>query len=196
MKCYQCGKPAMFVVGPEGKQVPLCLDCNDKFQRMMSQQQDGLERQMNFLMEYMDMVTGIPTGGPRFPKREIIQMQGPTFHNINIDRSTIGVLNTGSIQTVDSAVSVLHNSGADELSKAILHLTQAILSSAEIQNETKNDILEILSLLATEATVPKSKRRSKAMKPLLSQLSNLVGVASGLTTIWEHVKPILESVFQ
>jgi hypothetical protein len=186
----------MFMVGPKGNQAPLCLDCNDKLQRIMSQQQDGLERQMNFLMDYMEMVTGIPTGGPRFPKRNIIQMQGPTFHNINIDRSTIGVLNTGSIQTVDSAVTVLKDSGAGELSSAILNLTKAILSSVEIQNEMKNDILEILSLLATEATVPKNRRRSKAMKPLISQLSNLVGIASGLSTIWDKVKPILEAVFQ
>ncbi len=195
MKCYQCGKPAMFIVGPEGKQVPLCLDCNEKFQRIMAQQRDGLERQMNFLMDYMDMVTGIPTPRPRFPNRDIIQVQNPTFHNISIDKSTIGVLNTGTIQTVDSAVTVLQESGAEEISGAILQLTQAILTSNEIQNESKNDILEILSLLATEATVSENKRRSKAMKPLIAQLSNLVGIASGLGSIWDRVKPILEAFF-
>ena len=162
----------------------------------MSQQREGLERQMNFLLDSMDLISGVPLGGPRFPEKDIIQIQNPTFHNIKIDKSTIGVLNTGAIQNVDSAVSVLHDLGDKNLSEAILKLTQAILSNTEIHKDTKNDAIEILSLLADEATAPKGKRRSKAMKPLLSQLSNLVSIGSGLSTIWERVKPILESAFQ
>ena len=68
-KCHNCGKPAMFLVGPEGQQVPLCLDCNDKLSRMLDRQSYQLEPLMNFFMDQADLFSGIPGGAPRFPVR-------------------------------------------------------------------------------------------------------------------------------
>jgi hypothetical protein len=184
----------MFAVGPEGSRVPLCLECNLKLVQMTTMQNDMLEHQMNFLMDEMDMVTGIRTG-PRFPERRIVQMGRVTLNNIRVDRSTIGVLNTGTIQSVDNAVTALHQSGDRDLSRAILELTQAVLASTEAERDMKNNIVEVLSILSTEATAPRERRRSKAMWPLLEQLATWVSMVPGLIEVWHRVEPVLRSAF-
>jgi len=159
-------------------------------------QNDMLERQINFLSDQMYDTVGLPRTGPRYPERKVIHMSGVTLNNIRVDKSTIGVLNTGTIQSVDTAVTTLQQSGEERLSQAILQLAQAVLANTEVQNERKNDIIEILSILSAEATAPKERRRSKAMRPLLQQLAKLVSMAMGLAELWKRVRPILESAFQ
>lgn len=123
MKCHQCSKPAMHLVGSGNAQVPLCLDCNLKHVQLITMQNDMLERQMNYLTDYMDMVVGLPGLSPKFPERKNVTIGGITLNNIKIDRSTVGVVNTGSIETVDSAVTVLKQSGDPQLAAAFLELS-------------------------------------------------------------------------
>ena len=109
-RCYNCGKPAMYLVGPEGKEVPLCLDCNLKHTQMLAIQNEQLEREMDFLTDHMEFTAGLPSGVlPRYPKRQtkIIQGGTVTLNNIHVSDSNIGVLNTGNLEMVDSAITVL-----------------------------------------------------------------------------------------
>ena len=52
MKCCQCGRPAMFLVGD--KNIPLCLDCNLKLVQMTTIQNEMLERGINYCSDYTD----------------------------------------------------------------------------------------------------------------------------------------------
>lgn len=193
MKCYQCSKPAMYLVGPEKAQVPLCLECNLKHVQMTTMQNDMLERQMNYLSNYMDIMVGLPGLSPKFPERQTVAIGGVTLNNIKIDRSTIGVVNTGSIETVDSVVTVLKQSGDSQVATAVLELSQAVLDSQALIADTKAKLVDILSLLATEVTAPKERRRSAAMRPLLQEIATHIGGVAGLADIWDRVRRILES---
>ncbi|MDE2059349.1 MAG: hypothetical protein KGL31_00670 [candidate division NC10 bacterium] len=175
--------------------MPLCLDCNLKHVQLITMQNEMLERQMNYLTDYMGMIVGLPGLGPRFPERKSVTIGGVTLNNIKIDRSTIGVVNTGSIETVDSAVTVLRHSGDPQLATAILELSQAVLNSSALIADTKAKIVDILSVLASEATAPKGRRRLAAIGPLLQEIATLVGGAAGLAEIWDRVRPILEAAF-
>ena len=195
MKCHQCSKPALYLVGPENAQVPLCLDCNLKHVQLITMQNDMLEREVNYLTDYMDLIVGLPGLGPKYPERKSVSLGGVMLNNIKIDRSTIGVLNTGAIETVDSAVTVLKNSGDGQLAAAILELSQAVLNSGAVTADTKAKTVDILSVLASEATAPKERRRVAAIRPLLQEIATLIGGVVGLAEIWDRVRPILESAF-
>lgn len=193
MKCYQCGRPAMFLVGE--KEIPLCLDCNLKLVQMTTMQNDMLERQINYYTDLMDYTIGLPPSGPHFPPKKTVNLGGIALHNIRVDNSTIGVINTGNIETVDVAVSVLQNEGKREFAQALNELTTAVIRSTELQDMTKNQIVELLSLIATEATAPKERQRKGAMMALLSQLKDLLSVGVTLTQLWEKWGPVIRSIF-
>ncbi len=194
-KCYQCEKPAIHPVIADEAKIPLCLDCHLKYTQLLATQNDMIERTINYLTSQMEASVGLRGILPRFPERKVVQTGDVTLNNIQIDNSTIGVINTGSIETVDAAVTSLRQSGDDKLSSALLELSQAVLSNNEVVNETKNQLIEILSLIATEATAPKEKRRVATMRILLTELSTILSGISSLGELWDRIKPILESVF-
>ena len=102
MKCYQCSNPAMFLVGD--KKVPLCLECNLKLVQMTQIQNDMLERTINYMSDHVDYTVGLPSSGPRYPERKTVNVGGVTLHNISVNNSTVGVINSGSIGTIDTAL--------------------------------------------------------------------------------------------
>jgi hypothetical protein len=77
------------------------VDCNLKFQQAQELVQGRLERQHNVLMDQMDMISGIPSIGGRYPVRKPIVMSGSTFNTVHIEKSNVGVVNTGSIRSVE-----------------------------------------------------------------------------------------------
>ena len=81
----------------------------------------------------MDASLGLPPTGPRFPTRpRPVVVAGTKLHNINVNNSVVGTINTGSIGTVDQSISALVQSGEPEIAKAIKALSEAILQSHDI----------------------------------------------------------------
>jgi hypothetical protein len=177
------------------EKVLLCLECYLKVVQIADINIAGLERQMNFAMDYMDYATGLPRMGPRYPERKVINMSGVNLHNIKIDHSTVGVVNTGNIQSVDVALTSLKNGGQDELAEALKTLSEAVLSHSTLEATRKNEIIEILSLLSAEATVPKEKRRTGAMKALANQLKDYLSIVKDLGVLWTQWGPVILNAF-
>jgi hypothetical protein len=94
-----------------------------------------------------------------------------TFNNITIKDSTVGVVNTGYIGTVDSAISVLEDSGDKAAADALRKLSEEVANATQISAQVKNDVLELLSVLAAEAAAPKEQRRSRAMLAMAESLA-------------------------
>ncbi|OFA15428.1 hypothetical protein A4U49_12945 [Acidithiobacillus ferrivorans] len=96
MKCYQCDRPAMYQIGEQN--IPLCLDCYFKFSQIQQQQLESSERMMNYLSDEMAASVGLPPMGPRFPPRpQPVVVAGAKLHNIHVNNSVVGTINTGSI---------------------------------------------------------------------------------------------------
>lgn len=199
MKCYQCSKPGLFLVGVPGSQIPLCLDCNAKFQEMVARQIESQERTLNYLADQVEMTTGLPGLMPRFPPRRprtVIQSGDVTMHNIRIDRSNIGVLNTGFIGSVDTAIGTMRSSGEGDAAEAFKTLIEELVRLEEVGAEHKNKILEILSVLASEATVPEKQRRKSAMRALLVELSTITSGVAALAELYAQYAPAIVTLFQ
>jgi hypothetical protein len=193
MKCYQCHNPAMFLVTE--KEIPLCLDCNLKFVQMIARQNEMHEREINYLSDYMDSIVGVSAGAPRFPERKSVHVGGVSLNNIRVDNSTIGVINTGNMETVDLSVSALAQEGQADLAAALTNLTNAVLSNNDIHIDIKNQIVEILSIISSEATAPPEKRRNSVAETLLSHLERLLRLSNQLGEVWERWGPTIRAAF-
>jgi hypothetical protein len=192
MKCHQCDRPALYLYD---EKLPLCLDCYLKIVQIANVNIANLEREMNFALDYMDFATGLPRMGPRYPERKTINMSGLTFHNISIQGSNVGVVNSGHIHSVDIAMTALKADGQQKLFDAFKAISEAVLSHTSLDITKKNEVIEILSVLSAEATAPKEKRRTGAMKALATQLKDYLGIAKDLGILWAQWGPTILQAF-
>src|SRR5437016_2742454 len=138
IKCCQCDRIAIRRVPGD---YPLCVYCLSRYQQAMAQAEQTTNERLAYLMahqnhliETMGAMAGLPRDWmpqiqiPR-PIRAIIQ-GGQTVNNIlSIDRSVIGMLNTGEqrdIENININVSSLVDSGQTEVAQALKELTEAV----------------------------------------------------------------------
>ena len=197
-KCHQCGKPA---IGKYGN-TPLCVDCYYKMaqanfmgQQIRHNELSWLASRQNFIKQ--ELSAG--TGGLLQPNFMAIP-QPPsaginyTYTNIQVSDSAIGVINPGTLYTIDTSIDVMQNRGDTELATAIKDLTQEVVNSKEIQDDIKKEIAELLQFLASEGSVSKDTRNKSVIKQVLDRLSKLIPVATTAWSIWERVQPLLQSL--
>jgi hypothetical protein len=194
MKCYQCGKPAMYQVGDQ--KIPLCLDCYFKFSQIQQQEIENNERMMNYLSDEMAFTVGLPSMGPRFPPRpKPVVVAGAKLNNINVNNSVVGTINTGSIGTVDQSISALIQCGEPELAEAIKNLSEAILQSGDLTRNQKNELIENLSVISKEAVTPKEARQNTVALSLLEKAMKVTSLANDITEVCQKWWPVLTAVF-
>jgi hypothetical protein len=199
VKCHNCEKPAMFMVGPEDQQIPLCLDCQLKLTNISATQSDRLEREINFITAQAESAVGLHSILPRYPERQVRVIQGGTvtLNNISVSGSAIGVLNTGNLEVVDSAISALKSDPATkEVSEALKQLTDSIAAANDLGSKEKNEAIEILSVVASEATAPEDKRKTSVVNRLLEHFPTLIQTSAAVVDIWQAVGPSIISFFQ
>jgi hypothetical protein len=195
MKCCQCSNPAMFLA--TDKEVPLCLHCYFKLSQILQVQREESERWINFLQDEMSYSVGLSPVGPRFPPRpKTVHIGGVKLNNINVSNSVVGTINTGSIGVIDQSISALIQGGEPALADALKGLSQAIVSSGDLSPNQKNDLIEIMSVIATEAATPKESRRSSVVKTLLDRGEQIMAMASDLTDVFQKLWPVLIGAFQ
>ena len=103
-KCYQCSKSALFLAG-EKQNIPLCLDCYEKFQNILEAQRIAFMQEVNYLADMIDMSSGLYGFTPRYKiPPPIVNQRQITMNNIKVDRSVIGVINTGRVEQIDVAI--------------------------------------------------------------------------------------------
>ena len=190
--CSQCGKPAIVLVGNN----PLCVDCHLKFQQAIQIQNASLMQEINYLTDMMETTVGIYGVLPRYKVPQPMVHQGPlTFHNIKVDRSVIGSINTGEVQRIDVAMSHIKTSGNEELAKALKEFTETVIAEAKLDTELKNQIIEQISFLASQSALPKEKQKSGIVKAVLLGIKYTVSTIATLSPLWDKLQPLLERIF-
>jgi hypothetical protein len=188
-ECSQCGRPAFYVVGPN--EIPLCIQCGNLHQQVLDRQNAESNRQIERALDEMEMITGVRMR----PRRQLaptpVVVTGATFHNISVNNSTVGVVNSGHLHQVDSSISAISGSGDGELAKAFATLTSAVMQSAQLGAEGRKEIVAILSALTAEGMLPKEGRRPGVMRPLMSRLRELLGAAADVTTVVTPLIPVI-----
>lgn len=184
-KCSQCDKPA--VLGD------LCVDHYYKLQQAIYLQSSMVAAMQNLLAAELDAGTGYLVHHPRIiiPPPPSIG-DNVTFNNINIDRSTVGAINTGILSNLDVSMDLVKSKGEDELAAAIKELTQAIYDSKEVDDSFKNDILDQLQFIVAQATAEPENRSTGLVKSVLAGIRSSISVVAGLLAIWDRVEPLIE----
>jgi len=200
LQCYHCTKPAMFLFGgDEGEGgMPLCLDCQMKVQALLTQRLENDERAMNYLGAQIESTVGLPGLVPRFPQRQhptTIHTGDLVTNNLHIKDSSIGVLNTGTISSVDNAVGTLYSSGDAAAADAFKGFTEALVGLEEADSDQKNQLLELVSMLSAEATLPASERRKAPMRALIAEVANITSGVAALAALYAQFFPAIQALF-
>ena len=194
MKCYQCVSLAMYQVGDQN--IPLCLDCYFKFNQISQQQLENNERMMNYASDEMSAVAGLPPMGPRFPPRpRQVYVQGTKLNNIHVSNSVVGTINTGSIGTVDQSISALQQTGEPAAAEALKALSEAILQSADLSRNQRNELIESLSAISREAASPKETRQNTVALSLIERATQITALANDIADVGSKYWPVLLAVF-
>jgi hypothetical protein len=186
--CSQCGKPAVVMVG-EG--LPLCVDCNLKLAQAQEIRDRALKEEANYLVDQMEAVSGISGVLPRYKIRTPVVHQGPmNFHNINVDRSVVGAINTGNVEKMEVALNEIHAHNTNpELEDSLKQFTETVLKDASLSAQNKDEIVEQLTALAAEAAKPKESRSAGAVRAVLTSVATSIPAA--LIEHWDKIKVLL-----
>ncbi len=197
-KCCQCDRPSVHGYKTEtGGLLPLCIEHSLQYQQITDMQMARLEREQNYLSDSMDDTWGLPRSGPRYPPRpQPVQKSSTTLNNVKVESgATVGVINAGgTIGSIDLAISSIANHDR-QLAAAIQQFTEAVANGVGVPSGQKAELLEIIDLVATEATQPKETRRKFAVGPLLTRLAELATVAEGIRQAWTSFGPTITAAF-
>ena len=188
-KCTQCGTTAIVEYGGNA----LCVDHHLKMQQAHYLQASLLAANINYLDEEIARGTGylLPPNRLEIPKPPFMGDQ-LTLNNINVSGSTVGAINTGTIQQLDSEISLLTGHGNHELASALKDLTQAIIDNQELPATEKDEAAQQLAFLGAQLTIKPDQRSRGVVKGLLSGMTKILSVSTSLMTLWDKLRPLLE----
>jgi hypothetical protein len=197
-KCYYCDKPAVTARG----EILLCVDCYLKFAYADFLEAQAENNRLSWLASQFNLGQQdlhIAMGGILPLKQMMIPQppNAPTYlsQQIKVSESNIGVVNTGTLSSLETSIQVIQNRGDKELANAVTKLTEAVVNSTEINNELKRETAEQLDFLLTEAFASKEKQRKDLARRTMSDISQSIGTIAGLLTIWSTVQPLLQACF-
>jgi hypothetical protein len=130
---------------------------------------------------------------------EIVHGKGQAAVNLSIHESTIGFLNLGEIEDVNSiSVNVAHlkRFGRASVAEAIAQVTEAVATNSELSQEARAEVLDELRELGQMAVSEKfGGRKPGVLKAVLAHLSSTLGAAGGLAEVWSTWGPMIRSAF-
>jgi hypothetical protein len=162
----------------------------------MHNKQSWLASQLNYTEQQLYVGTGglLPLKQMTIPQ-PLSAGSSYTFSQIQVYDSNVGVINSGTLLTLDTSIEVMQNRGDSELANAVKELSQAVLDDKQITNDLKQEIAEQLEFLVTEALASKDKQRKGLARRIMSDISQSIATVAGLLTIWNTVQPLLQSYF-
>lgn len=188
--CGQCGKPAIASVSG----VNLCVDHYTQFQQVQAVALQQNMAMINHLEQEMWNMAGLPHLANKIPIPAL--PSGPmTFTNIKVENSQVGAINTGNVKSIDVSLTQLHSAGNDTTKEALQALTQAILDQGELAEEARNELLDHVAFIGSEAVAPPAERKSSVIKLALGALRDGAATVSGLAGAWTAAEPILKAHF-
>ncbi len=118
--------------------------------------------------------------------------------NLTVISGSVGNLNAGGIQTIESIdvtlSNLVQNPQSKDVGEAFKKLTEAVAGNNDIPAELKNDTLEQLKFLADHAPDP-SKSKISVVKSVIDTVSSVFSNADKLTAIWQECGPTILSWF-
>lgn len=149
--------------------------------------------------EFEGQVHGVDADDVAKVVKEFVKDIDQMGDKIEISNSTIGFFNTGTVKKVKSInanMHILDNEGHKEVARALQCISQAVISSEDISEESRIEIVEQIEEVSRQATLPSNQRTSKGViKALLSGIATGLGAAGGLAEVWSTWGSVLVNYF-
>jgi hypothetical protein len=200
-KCSQCNNaPAITVVNQSH---PLCLRCWKDYNFIMSDLFERNVRALNHDAAMMDYLSGMPTGFT--PRYELLLQKPQTIigeyklTNIKIDRSAVGVINTGtiagSLENIDASIELIKKDPKlKAIQESLKQISEAVTNATDASQNQKAEILELISALSDELRASQERRRPSAIKSYLKSISETVSAVASIAKAWDLIKSLFESL--
>ena len=185
--CSQCRSTPAFV---EVNGHLLCINCDHKREETLRLEQARRLNELNVQHDEWEALTGV-----RFPRHQIPQPTVYTSHSIRVDKSVVGAINTGHIDKLNVALDHIRQGDTVELADKLQEFTQAVVNNTELTAEDRNTILEYLSFLGIQATLPKNNRQPSIGKTVLLNLEKLLTNSGSLASLYSVFSPMLAGLF-
>jgi len=154
------------------------------------------ERALDYIAGEMDAIAGFPVTPRLAPRARPVVLAGNTvLNNIRIANSQIGVLNTGTIGSIDNAIGLVRRDGSKEMAEALKALTEAVATSRDLGDDKRDSALELVSAIASEAATPPDRRRTSVARALVVDLASVLGGVAATVQLWASYGPAIKAFF-
>ena len=114
-----------------------------------------------------------------------------TFHTINVSRSVVGAINTGTVRQMEVALNHIHmTNGNPELETALKKFAEDVLAEGALTIDAKNEILQQLTALAEEIAKPNESRMMGVIKAFVVSIAANIA-SSPLVAHWQNIMHLL-----
>jgi hypothetical protein len=191
MKCSQCDREAIGIMN-NGQGPAVCVEHYAILQNTIHRNISVLRDIAQDHEDNIDMMFGLPPK-PRRPA-PVIHQGNNVFNQLKIDNSNIGVVNTGTIDSLNSTISYVQQAGSAELANQIKSFAEAVSASNELSEVLQKEILEQLSYLGTQIRTSHEQRNQGVIKTILKSIEPTVSTAAGLATLWATLGPTISKI--
>ena len=192
MQCSQCARQAMYDINGH----LLCLEHRTMLVQSAQQSQRDNMAMMNYLRDQINETFGLPPSQTRIQvPQDIINHAPVTYNHINVSDSVVGSINTAQVGRIDVAMNRIANGGNEEVANAIKSLTEAVLSSKEVDSGIRDQLIEQLSFLAEQAVLPKAQQQKSVIGIVLETTATTIGAIASLSALWTQWGAVLASHF-
>ncbi|MEO0916810.1 MAG: hypothetical protein AAFY31_07480 [Pseudomonadota bacterium] len=192
MKCNQCNRPALYTIY---ENVPLCLACYSQWQHTQSILFLQNAAMLNQTQDDMDAAIGFSTGRSRIPVAEISRaIQGShTLNNFHFTQPQIGVLNTGSIERIDQAISFSQGADTEDVADKLRLLLEAVVKSSEVDEQTRAEVVDLSDSIAGELMGSRKPATLTALaKSLKEKLGGVLALSNAADALIEAIKQLFQ----
>jgi hypothetical protein len=177
-------------------EVPLCVDCEYKYQQSRYLVFVQSAAMMNHAASEIDAIAPF---GPPSPKIQIPPAPVPPIHynnqSVSVSGGTVGSINFGQVETIKVDIDALTQSGAVTQAEALVAVVNAVLDEPSLPAEKKNELLEQLAFLTKEAALPAAERKPSVIKSVLNAIKDGASTAGAIATAWQTAGPIVRGYF-
>ena len=176
--------------------VPMCVDCNYKAQLIHWTDMSHAIALLNHADTEMANAVGMPhlknpVAMPKLPTPPINYKN----QNVTVNGGTVGAINFGNVEEIKINLQAMQQNGESDLAGSFEKLTDAIVAAQDVNDATKNELLEQISDLSSQAAIPAEDRKPGRIKALMSAVQTGSAAVSSAAGAWQAVAPLLKGHF-
>lgn len=176
--------------------VPMCVDCNYKAHLSHWMDMSHAIAMLNHADAEMANAVGMPhLKNPMVMPKPPIPPINYNNQNVTVNGGTIGAINFGNVEEIKVNLQAMQQNGDPDLAASLAKLTDAIVAAQDADDTVKNELLEQISDLSSQAAVPAEERKPGRIKALLSAVQTGSAAITSAAGGWGAVEPLLKGHF-